>query len=273
MDADKIRDAFNFGERKVVFKALVGSHNYNLNDETSDKDYKYFVLPTFDDLYTGKMFSQSKVGMKYDYGVHDIRKLVDLFWKANINFIEVLYSKEIQLARVVHYMKVESGAGKTIFTEPKSIDFKYPIMNDIFDMRHELVTMNLPYLFKACKGMYFEKLKRLEKGTEGTQGLVDKFGYDTKQALHAYRVMNFCVRFLQSDWDFNAAFRYGDKRKEELLNIKYGIYSLEEIKEFLDEYYQNVFIKIEPEYERMRPNETTRDTLYSLVKTLVKENL
>ena len=58
MDADKIRDAFNFGERKVVFKALVGSHNYNLNDETSDKDYKYFVLPTFDDLYTGKMFSQ-----------------------------------------------------------------------------------------------------------------------------------------------------------------------------------------------------------------------
>ena len=48
---------------------------------------------------------------------------------------------------------------------------------------------------------------------------------------------------------------------------------LEEWKEFLDEYYQNVFIKIEPEYERMRPNETTRDTLYSLVKTLVKENL
>lgn len=30
--------------RIVVLKALVGSHNYNLNAESSDKDYKYFVL-------------------------------------------------------------------------------------------------------------------------------------------------------------------------------------------------------------------------------------
>ena len=27
--------------RIVVLKALVGSHNYNLNTESSDKDYKY----------------------------------------------------------------------------------------------------------------------------------------------------------------------------------------------------------------------------------------
>ena len=34
------------GNPKVVFTALVGSGNYGLNDETSDKDYKVFVLPT-----------------------------------------------------------------------------------------------------------------------------------------------------------------------------------------------------------------------------------
>lgn len=41
-------------------KAIVGSHNYNLNTDTSDKDYKYFVLPTFDELYCGKFFSRAK---------------------------------------------------------------------------------------------------------------------------------------------------------------------------------------------------------------------
>ena len=46
--------------RIAVLKALVGSHNYNLNTESSDKDYKYFVLPTLDDLYDGTIFSASK---------------------------------------------------------------------------------------------------------------------------------------------------------------------------------------------------------------------
>ena len=86
-----------FEGRPTVFKALVGSHNYNLNDEQSDKDYKYFVMPTFDDMYAGKMFSTSKVGQVEDYDVHDIRKCIHLWWQANINFIEVLYTSELHL--------------------------------------------------------------------------------------------------------------------------------------------------------------------------------
>ena len=34
----------DFGGRTVLFQSLVGSHNYNLNTETSDKDYKIFLL-------------------------------------------------------------------------------------------------------------------------------------------------------------------------------------------------------------------------------------
>lgn len=171
-----------FNDRKVVFKALVGSHNYNLNDETSDKDWKYFVLPTFDDLYEGKMFSTSKVGTEEDYDVHDIRKLGDLFWKANVNFLEVLYSKEFEFGKIID--------------ERQSLKLgDIWLIQEIFELRESIVTMNLPYLYSACKGMYHEKMKRLTKGTEGTQHLVDKYGYDTKQALHAYRILDFIVRF------------------------------------------------------------------------------
>ena len=42
---------------KELFRVLTGSHNYNMNTPESDKDYKIFVLPTFDDLYHGKEFS------------------------------------------------------------------------------------------------------------------------------------------------------------------------------------------------------------------------
>lgn len=238
----------NFGNRKVVFKALVGSHNYNLNDETSDKDYKYFVMPTFDDLYKGKMFSASKVGTTEDYDVHDVRKLVDLFWKANVNFLEVLYSK----------------------------DFEWHISSaqTLFRMRQEIVTMNLPYLYSACKGMYFEKMKRLEKGTEGTQHLVDKYGYDTKQALHAYRVRDFCIRFAENDFsDFNDAMRYEtDEFHQMLLDIKHGKFSRSEFDSILylqDEY----FVEAEAKFKSQSPNLETKAKLEQLIKNLVRDNL
>ena len=34
-----------------MLKFLVGSHNYNLNTEESDKDWKVFLYPSFDNLY------------------------------------------------------------------------------------------------------------------------------------------------------------------------------------------------------------------------------
>jgi len=41
-----------------MLQILVGSHNYNLNNENSDKDYKIFVCPTFEDLYYNKKLSK-----------------------------------------------------------------------------------------------------------------------------------------------------------------------------------------------------------------------
>ena len=85
-----------FGGRQVVLKALTGSHNYNLNTPDSDKDYKFFVTPTFDDLYSGNRFSNGKQSDEMDYTVHDIRQLSHLLWKSNPNFIEVLFSQEFE---------------------------------------------------------------------------------------------------------------------------------------------------------------------------------
>ncbi len=90
-------------DRKIVLKALVGSHNYNLatgvsvHSDTgiafpaSDKDYKVFILPTFEDLYNGEMYSEQIIGEKVDWDIHDIRKLSSILFKANINPINTMY--------------------------------------------------------------------------------------------------------------------------------------------------------------------------------------
>ena len=38
----------NIENREIMLKSSVGSVNYNLVTADSDKDYKFFVMPTFD---------------------------------------------------------------------------------------------------------------------------------------------------------------------------------------------------------------------------------
>ena len=113
--------------------------------------------------YYGKHYSAARVSTNINYDVHDIRKLALLLWKANINFIEVLFSEESRILA---------------FNER---------MEHILGERERLARMNLPYLWNACQGMYFNKFRQLEKGTEETQHLVERYGYSTKEALHCYR--------------------------------------------------------------------------------------
>jgi len=252
-----------FNDRKVVFKALVGSHNYNLNDESSDKDWKYFVLPTFDDLYGGTRFSASKVGTEEDYDVHDIRKLTDLLWKANVNFLEVLYSNDVQ----EFWKLTEQGVPRRLAVGSAHI------LREIFDIRDSIVTMNLPYLYSACKGMFHEKMKRIQSPTSGTQELMDKYGYDTKQALHAWRILDFIVRFHEFDWDFKTAMTYNETERQRMLMIKHGHFAFDEFKALAYDAYNDTFLGLEDIYKSKVPNLETKAKLEDLVKSMVHRNL
>lgn len=188
--------------RKTVFSSLIGSHNYNLATEESDKDYKLFVLPTLEDLYEGTMYSKSTVGAEADYEVHDIRKLSKLLSKSNVNYLEVLFSNETL-----------KGEDSRIISH----------LDHLFEMRNEIAMMNLPYLFNACQGMFYKNMKLLEKGTSATQHLVEKFGYDTKAAMKSYRIYDFLCRFKCLEFqDFKRAIEYDADGREKMLMIRNG---------------------------------------------------
>jgi len=236
----------------MAFKALVGSHNYNLADENSDKDYKMFVLPTFEDLYKGKMYSKQTIGETEDLDVHDIRKVVNLFYKSNINFIEVLFTNEL------HVNGALNSAQKDL-------------IDRLFLMKDDIVRINLPYLFNACGGMYKQKMSLLHKGTEGTQHLVDKYGYDTKQALHAYRVLDFIVRFADTDFqDFKKAITYNEKEREFMMEIKGGFFDIKSFTNFITFYHDAKFKQLKDKYHSFEPNEKVKEEIESIIMELVR---
>lgn len=243
------------GNRKFAFKSLVGSHNYNLNIETSDKDYKVFVFPTFDDLYFNKSYSKSCIGETEDYDIHDIRKCNSLFYKANVNFLEVLFSNDI----ILNYN-----------LDSKSIE----LIEELLNIKDDIAKMNLKYLYNACIGMHLNKMKYITKGTEGTQYLVDLYGYDTKQCLHAYRILDFLVRYADNNFtDFKQAITYNKTEREFLLDIKNGKYDLERAKEIVSTTFKYVEENYKDIYLTKEFNEETNGRLLSIIKELVRLNL
>lgn len=230
--------------RHVAIKALFGSHNYNLNTPSSDRDYKVFLVPNLNDLYDGVEINENHVSEEEDYSVHDIRKLTVLFWKSNINFLEIMFSQE------------------------HTID---PELREIYDRKEDLARMNLPYLWESCVGMCFQKMKNLNKPTEGTRHLVDQYGYNTKEAIHAFRVLDFLERYSANKFtNFQEAIWYRDdeQMRDELLGIKSGMYTEAMFRDIIRDKL-TYSSKLKPLFKDKQPDENLKEWLFLTVKDYV----
>lgn len=213
MQSDFKQEKTERTHRDIIFKILTGSHNYNLNTPKSDRDYKYFVFPDFDDLYSCRQYTLNYTSPDEDYAVYDIRKLPMLLWKANLNFIEVLFSQEFIIPKTY-----------TVYWNPASRLYGF-----LKDNRQELATMNPTALYNASRGMALEKQKQMLKDSPGRHENYSRFGYDTKSASHAYRILDFLSRLAKNGFDVQKAMYYedGDPARQVILDIKAGKYSLE----------------------------------------------
>lgn len=239
-----------FEGRKVLIKALFGSHNYNLNTKNSDKDYKVFLMPNFIDLYDKKTFHLSTVGQVEDIAAYDIRRLPAMLYKSSANFIEILYSIET-------YISNEPG---------------YELLNKIFELKDEIAKMNLKSLFGTSKGMYFSEMKELEKATEETKALVEAHKYDTKKAVHALRIIDFIERFYNTNYsDFKRCMTYDATDREYFLSVKNGLYSIDEFRKIAEARFEKM-MRLEQEYCKHDNNEELNNYITDLVKQIVFTN-
>lgn len=241
--------------RVELFRARVGSHNYNLQDENSDEDWKVFVLPSFDDLYEGSTYSSPNyISEELDYSVKDIRFFGKQVWKANITFLEVLYSDKVII-------------------NPELSEETKTLIEKIFEMRDRLVRVNLVNMYEACIGMHKQRIKAMPKGSASTKHLKEKYGYCTKNAMHSYRYLDFICRFAMTG-NFEKALRYEDDTiKRYILGIKQGVLGTqEEAKNNLDRCCDTVEMFMKPRYKTKEPDMETMEELNKLIKEIVRVN-
>ncbi|MCP1184970.1 nucleotidyltransferase domain-containing protein [Paenibacillus sp. 1781tsa1] len=235
--------------REAAFKAVSGSINRNLNDEASDRDVKFFVLPTFDDLYAGSLYKNFQTSEVEDIEIHDVRKLEKLLTNSNLTFLELLYSVEVDT-------------------------FGYLEIEQLHSMRDKISTINLRSLFNSCFGMYRGQMKDLTTpNSESQMALIEKYGYNTKKAMMSLHFLSFLTKFYVSDFkDFKGAITYRGVGRESMMDIKHGKYSLDEFREMAKSN-EEVALNLEQKYYDVPFNKETDYQLKELLRTLVKNHL
>lgn len=189
------------------FIALQGSWNYDLGYEGSDVDTKILVLPSFSDFalnrspksYTHVMENNEHVDVK------DIRLMFGNFWKQNINFLEILFTK---------YVLVNPLYEKEYF--------------ELVALRERIARYNNYCLYNCMAGMAFEKYKALEHPYPTIKDKIEKYGYDGKQLHHILRMEEFMTA-LNNGLSFESALTtYDIYGKDFLMQAKRNQMGLEE---------------------------------------------
>lgn len=240
--------------RKELIRTRAGSYNYNLMTESSDIDYKIYISPTKEDLYEGRKYTKDIIGEDIDYNIHDIRKLENLLFKSNINFLEGLFSDSLLITN--KYKESDCVNDKTV-----------KLIQELLGFKSEIATINLPYLFNSCVGMSITKKKSIYKD-------IDKNNIEMarKNMMTCYRVLDFLERFHNTHFeDFKSSIRYDNGEKDKLLNIrKYGdIVLMEKVLEDKIKKIQS----IESDYKKHCSNNHLKKIIHNIIFEIVFINL
>lgn len=182
---------------------LQGSQNYNTHHQGSDVDSKLVIVPTVRSMLLGKKLSHE---ISLDNGekcsVKPVMDFVDLFWKGNINNLEILTTQ---------YKIVKNNS----FIERL-------IGHESYQCIPEYVKGTL---WDASIGMMIQKQKSMFKGTETTKPYVEKYGFDNKDFIHIMRIHDMLLNISQGksfseSLDFSGSWYYG-----KMLEVREGVVS------------------------------------------------
>lgn len=125
-----------FTESNILGIFAYGSQNYGVATENSDWDTKAIIVPSYEELVLRPPVSREiKLANGEHCEIKDIREIVNMFKKQNINFIEILYTQykwlnptyaaqwqkyfEVNREKIAHYnidKTVQSICGQAIHT-------------------------------------------------------------------------------------------------------------------------------------------------------------
>lgn len=203
-----------FVETNTQYLTIGGSYSYGTNMDLSDTDVTGFCIPPKKYIFPNAIFGFDNIPVfeewqkhhviykerSYDFKVFSIVKFIKLLRDGNPNMIDTLY------------------------TDRDCILYSTPIAEMIRAKRGL-------FLSKLCvpkfRGYAYAELKNIHnKKTGQRKELVEKFGFDTKNAGHVVRLLLECEQILL---DQHLELR---RDKEFIKNVRAGNWSLEQVQEF-----------------------------------------
>lgn len=242
-------------KNRIILTAMVGSHNYNLDTEESDTDYKSIIIPTMDGIFSNKLMNKSTVSKDRDDAHIDIRTFRKELLSSSPNSIEMLFS---------HSFDYEEGN--------KSVEL-------LFDLKEEIAGMNKSMLYKAYMGMAKGDTLRLDKPVnQGSSAYpyYEKHGYNTKVLVNIVRGYSTLIRYARSGFeDYQSAIFVKEDVRHAMLFAKNGGFTLDEAHtvinglkieaETLKEQYESF------EFNKELADKVTRILHHEMLKSLISE--
>lgn len=209
-----------------------------------DKDIMGICIPELDAYLGFGKFEQKEVKYKeWDSVIYEIRKYFRLLLKANPNVMSLLW-----LPRELYIKRTAIG-------------------NNIIDNRDLFVSKQAYHSFNGYAYGQFKRMTHFK--FEGYMGekrksLVERFGYDTKNAAHLIRLLRMGIEFL-----IEGRLYVHRKDGDQLISIKRGEWSLEQVKTEAD----HLFKRAEEAYMVSKlPNEPNHKEAERLLMEIILEH-
>jgi predicted nucleotidyltransferase len=214
-------------------------------DAIDDRDIMGICIPPIDYYFAFKEWAHAdEINGVWDVVLYEFKKFVHLLMKQNPNVVGMLW------------------------LEPEDYLYVAPEMHRLIESRRLFIARTSA--FESFGGYARDQMRRMENNAcEGYMGkkrkqLVERFGYDTKNAAHLVRLLNMSKEFLSTGelkvrrtWD-----------REMIVEVKKGKWKLEEVKAYAEkmgkeceEAYKNSSLPEKPDLDAI--NELTTGVLRS----------
>jgi len=215
-DAFEKQAGFSLHQR-VLYACYVGSTSHNTYVPSTDPnsiddiDIMVIVLPPLEKvagLYPWKETEQLQIGI-WDVNVHSVAKYMRLLLKGNPNML------------------------CTLWVRPEDRLACDPLFSSLLlDHRTAFSTKEVFHSFAGYAAEQLRKMSSHENAYQGYMGekrkrLVDRFGYDTKNAAHLIRLLTMCIEFLKT----GELTIFREKDGQVYRDIKSGLWPLVQVKE------------------------------------------
>lgn len=192
---------------RIVFSTRAGSHAYGTVVPESDVDVRTVVIPPLSHYFSFRhSFDhwETRDG-SLDFAADSLQKFLGLAIQGNPNAIELL------------------------FTDPSDQTIFGFIGEELLGARELFLTKRL---YPSMMGYAAQLISKLapsrDDSDRGRRQLIEQYGYDTKAAMHAVRMLRMCREVFAGD-----GMKVRRPDAEELLRLRRGSLTLQQMRDYL----------------------------------------